>query len=113
MSKAIYSLIALIVLYLFFIAIVIIMMIIAIHCNSPLNACDQSTELAVYIAITVAGTASASAAVIESVFYHRQTKQANRHHDEHMQAIKRLEEKVNKISAEMESHKSRVNDASF
>ena len=85
-----------------FVCMVIIMAcasaLVLIHqCNPLANACDQNVIIGIYITITVASIAISAAAIIELALYSRQTKQNDKHHEEQMDAIKRLEGKIDKI----------------
>lgn len=102
MLKTPYCLIALIPVFMFIIAILIVMLIWDDQCDLPAIVCDQSSKMAVFIAVALAGAASAAAALVEGVFYRLQSKQSHENHREQMRAIERLEKKIDRISRAVE-----------
>lgn len=106
MLKTPYYLIALIPALILIMAIVIIMLIWVDQCDMPANVCDQSVKMAVIIAVTLAAAASVAAALVEGAFYHLQSKHSDENHEKQMRAIKRLENKIDKILGELSNAKS-------
>lgn len=92
-----YGLIALIPMCLFLITVVVVILVWITHCNLLASECDQSAKMTVYIAVIVAGIATATATIVEGIFYHLQSRQSDKHYQRQMRAIKRLEEKIDRI----------------
>ena len=96
MTKLLYSGLGLVIAYMVLIMLAVAVLMISGQCNILLGTCDKDLFMGVLLTIIVAATAVATAAVVEGVLYHRQTKASKANHEQQMKAIKRLEAKIDK-----------------